>query len=131
MVHCLTFSCRCSTLHVSAYMAIFRSVGCFYFHTPEGICFAGFTCAFPSVGWVKYEVLFRYYGVLLLIIIMLFCTVMVCMFFTYLRLFFVLFSSLILLFLFACVCLLVFSCCLSVSCIYFPQDLILSRSRWA
>jgi hypothetical protein len=26
MCHCLKFSCRCSTLHVSAYMAIFRSV---------------------------------------------------------------------------------------------------------
>jgi hypothetical protein len=38
----LTFSCRCSTLHDSAYMAIFRCVGCFYFHIPEGICFAAF-----------------------------------------------------------------------------------------
>jgi hypothetical protein len=27
----LTFSCRCSTLHVSAYMAIFRCVWCFTF----------------------------------------------------------------------------------------------------
>jgi hypothetical protein len=25
-------------------MAIFRCVGCSYFHIPEGICFAGFTC---------------------------------------------------------------------------------------
>jgi hypothetical protein len=25
-------------------MAIFRCVGCFYFHIPEGICLAGFTC---------------------------------------------------------------------------------------
>jgi hypothetical protein len=31
MFHCLTFSCRCSTLHVSAYMAIFRCVWCFTF----------------------------------------------------------------------------------------------------
>jgi hypothetical protein len=35
-------SCHCLTLHVSAYMAIFRCVGYFYFHTPEGICFADF-----------------------------------------------------------------------------------------
>jgi hypothetical protein len=28
MVHCLAFSCRCSTLHVSAYMAIFKCVWC-------------------------------------------------------------------------------------------------------
>jgi hypothetical protein len=34
-------SCHCLTLHVSAYMAIFRCVVCFYFHMPEGICFAG------------------------------------------------------------------------------------------
>jgi hypothetical protein len=25
-------------------MTIFRCVGCFYFHIPEGICFAGITC---------------------------------------------------------------------------------------
>jgi hypothetical protein len=31
------------TLHVSAYMAIFRCVGCFYFRIPEGLCFAGFS----------------------------------------------------------------------------------------
>jgi hypothetical protein len=31
MFHCLTFSCRCSTLHVSAYMAIFKCVWCFPF----------------------------------------------------------------------------------------------------
>jgi hypothetical protein len=31
MFHCLTFSCRSSTLHVSAYMAIFRRVGYFIF----------------------------------------------------------------------------------------------------
>jgi hypothetical protein len=31
MVHCFTFRCRCSTLHVSAYMAIFRCVWCFTF----------------------------------------------------------------------------------------------------
>jgi hypothetical protein len=42
MFHCLTFSCHCFTLHVSAYMAIFKCVGYFYFHIPEGICFAGF-----------------------------------------------------------------------------------------
>jgi hypothetical protein len=35
-------SCHCLTLHVSAYMATFKCVGYFYFHIPEGICFAGF-----------------------------------------------------------------------------------------
>jgi hypothetical protein len=82
-------SCHCFTLHVSAYMAIFRCVGCYYSHVLEGICFAGFFCilhvvtlcawlrfcTFPSVGWVKYEVL--------LIIIYAILTVMVYMFFTY------------------------------------------------
>jgi hypothetical protein len=37
-------SCHCFTLHVSAYMAIFRYVGCYYSHVVEGICFAGFFC---------------------------------------------------------------------------------------
>jgi hypothetical protein len=31
-------------------MAIFKCVGCFYFHIPEGICFAGFTCT-----WLPFE----------------------------------------------------------------------------
>jgi hypothetical protein len=67
-------------------------------------------CTFPSVVWVKYEVL------LYIIIYVIFGTV-IYMFFTYLC-FSVLFSSLILLFL-ACmfVCLL-FLCCLSVLCCY-------------
>jgi hypothetical protein len=34
--------CHCLTLHVSAYMTIFRCVAYFYFHIPEGLCFAGF-----------------------------------------------------------------------------------------
>jgi lipoprotein signal peptidase len=34
--------CHCLTLHVSAYMAIFKCVVYFYFHMSEGICFAGF-----------------------------------------------------------------------------------------
>jgi hypothetical protein len=59
--------CHCLTLHVSAYMAILKGAVYifFYFHMPEVICFAGFClfshvvtlCTFPSVGWVKYEVL--------------------------------------------------------------------------
>jgi hypothetical protein len=32
---------HCLSLHVSVYMAIFKRVGYFYFHMPEGICFAG------------------------------------------------------------------------------------------
>jgi hypothetical protein len=54
--HCLTFSCRCFTLYVSAYMAIFRSVGCFYCHIPEGICFAGFTCTW--LPFVRFHLCF-------------------------------------------------------------------------
>jgi hypothetical protein len=39
----LMFSCRCSTLFVSAYMAIFRCVWIFFsFIIPKGICFAAF-----------------------------------------------------------------------------------------
>jgi hypothetical protein len=30
-------SCHCLTLHVSAYMAIFKCVVYFYFYMPEGI----------------------------------------------------------------------------------------------
>jgi hypothetical protein len=64
-VHCLTFSCRCSTLHVSAYMAIFKCVGYVNFHMTEGFCSSAFlpffhvvtVCTFPSVGWVKYDIL--------------------------------------------------------------------------
>jgi hypothetical protein len=50
---CVQLCCRCFTvlqlvslftLHVSAYMAIFRCVGYSYFRILEGICFAGFTC---------------------------------------------------------------------------------------
>jgi hypothetical protein len=72
---CVQLYCRCFTvshlvslftLHVSAYMAIFKCVGCYYSHVLEGTCFAGFFCilhvvtlfTFPSLGWVKYEVLF-------------------------------------------------------------------------
>jgi hypothetical protein len=36
--HYLALSCHCLTLNVSAYIAIFRCVGCFYFFMPEGIC---------------------------------------------------------------------------------------------
>jgi hypothetical protein len=37
-LYCVSF--HCLTLHVSAYMTIFRCVGYFYFHMPEGFCFA-------------------------------------------------------------------------------------------
>jgi hypothetical protein len=61
-------NCHCLTLHVSAYMAIFRRVIYFYFHMFEGICFAVFfflpffltwshSTRFHLWGWVKYEVL--------------------------------------------------------------------------
>jgi hypothetical protein len=43
-------SCHCLTaLDVSAYMAIFTCVGCFYFRIPEAICFAGFCIFFLHV----------------------------------------------------------------------------------
>jgi hypothetical protein len=35
-------SVHCLTVHVSAYMAIFKCVGYFYFPIPEEFCFAGF-----------------------------------------------------------------------------------------
>jgi hypothetical protein len=72
-------SCHCLTLHVSACTAILRRAGYFYFHIPEGICFAGLfclslqvviLCTFASVGWVKYEVLF------IIIYLCYFCTVL-------------------------------------------------------
>jgi hypothetical protein len=54
-LYCVSF--HCLSLHVSAYTAIFRCVGYFYFRMPEGICFAGFLpsfhvvtlCTFPFV----------------------------------------------------------------------------------
>jgi hypothetical protein len=56
-LHCV--SCHFLTLHVSAYMAIFRCVAYFYFYIFEGICFASFfflpffhvvtLCTFPFV----------------------------------------------------------------------------------
>jgi hypothetical protein len=64
-LYCVGF--HCLSLHVSAYMAIFRCVEYFYFHMREGFCFGAFFlpffhlvtfCMIPSVGWVKYEVLF-------------------------------------------------------------------------
>jgi hypothetical protein len=100
------------TLHVSAYMAIIKCVGCFYFHIPEGICFAGFTCT-----WLHFArfhlwggLYMRYYYLLLLCY---FCTVIVYMFFTYLC-----FPACVLVCLpFLVVCLFVSCCCLlSISC---------------
>jgi hypothetical protein len=51
IVDSLTFSCRCSTLHVSAYMTIFRCDDVSLF-IPEGIGFAAFV-AF-SCTWLYY-----------------------------------------------------------------------------
>jgi hypothetical protein len=42
---------HCFTLHVSAYMAIFRCVGCYYSHVLEGICFAGLSV---SGTWLRF-----------------------------------------------------------------------------
>jgi hypothetical protein len=59
-------SCPCLTLHVSAYMAIFKCVGYFIFiclkDSASLLCFRLFfhvvtLCMFPSMRWVKYEVL--------------------------------------------------------------------------
>jgi hypothetical protein len=80
---CVQLYCRCFTvlqlvslftLHVSAYMAIFMCVGCFYFRIPEGICFVVFTCTwlhfarFHLWGWLH----IRYY-----LLLCSFCTVIV------------------------------------------------------
>jgi hypothetical protein len=84
---------HCLTRYVSAYMAIFKCVGYFYFHIPEGICLAGFFLSFLARGYTLH----------FSTCVFLFC-----------------FSSLILLFLaFVFVCL-PFLCCLSVlCCLYF------------
>jgi hypothetical protein len=47
-----TFSCRCSTLHVSAYIVIFRCVYDVSLFIPEGICFAAFVAL--SCTWLYY-----------------------------------------------------------------------------
>jgi hypothetical protein len=77
-------SCHCFTLHVSAYMAIFRCVGYYYSHVLEGICFAGFF--YVSCTWLHFlrfhlwgGLNMRYY----LLLFMLYLTVMVYMSFTY------------------------------------------------
>jgi hypothetical protein len=44
-------SCHCFTLHASAYMAIFRCVGCYYSHVLEGISFAGSSV---SCTWLRF-----------------------------------------------------------------------------
>jgi hypothetical protein len=43
-LYCVGF--HCLSLHVSAYMAIFKCVRYFYFHMPEGFCFAARFFAF-------------------------------------------------------------------------------------
>jgi hypothetical protein len=59
-------SCHCLTLHVSAYLAIFRCVGCYYSHVLEGICLAGFFCILHVVTllYVSICVLLFYFLVL-------------------------------------------------------------------
>jgi hypothetical protein len=47
-LHCVGF--HCLSPHVSAYMAIFMCVEYFYFHMPQGFCFAAFFSAFFSRG---------------------------------------------------------------------------------
>jgi hypothetical protein len=46
-LYCVGF--QCLSLHVSAYMAIFKCEGYFYFHMPEGFSFAGFFFALFQV----------------------------------------------------------------------------------
>jgi hypothetical protein len=45
-------SCHCFTLHVSAYMTIFRCIGCYYCHVLEGTYFAGFFFLYLTRGYV-------------------------------------------------------------------------------
>jgi hypothetical protein len=62
-LYCVSF--QCPSLHVSAYMAIFKCVGYFLFSSPEEFCFAAFflhvvtLCKFPFV--VSCAVFFRYF----------------------------------------------------------------------
>jgi hypothetical protein len=54
---------HCLSLHVSAYMAIFRCVGHFFVCLKDSAALLFYClfshvvtlCMFPSVGWVKYE----------------------------------------------------------------------------
>jgi hypothetical protein len=77
---CVQLYCRCFPVlrlvssfiqHVSAYTAIFRCVGCFYFRIPEGICFTGFTCT-----WLHFALFHLCFPVLFSSLILLFlaCT---------------------------------------------------------
>jgi hypothetical protein len=52
MFHCLTFSCHCFTLHVSAYMAIVKCVGYFHFHIPKEIVFTS-SYSMHDVFWFR------------------------------------------------------------------------------
>jgi hypothetical protein len=68
-------SCHCLTLHVSAYMAIFRCVGYFYFRMPKGICFGGFFfCLFLHVVTLcTFPCLFFLFCFSSLILLLFFC----------------------------------------------------------
>jgi hypothetical protein len=58
-------------------MAAFRCVGCLYFHIPEGICFAGFTCM-----WFRFARFHLWGGINMgYYYLCYFCTVIVCVFF--------------------------------------------------
>jgi hypothetical protein len=117
-LHCV--NCHCLTLHVSACMAIFKCVVYFYsyFHMLEGICFAVFLPSFhvvtlhtfPSVGWVKYEVLLLLFMQLLVLFYIYVFYLLVFFFVNFL-------VSCV------CVCLLVFSllfvCSVLLSVVYF------------
>jgi hypothetical protein len=69
-------SCHCFRLHVSAYMAIFRRVGYFYFYIPEGICFAGF-CLFCT--WSHFARIRLCFPVLFFFVNFVVCCVCVCL----------------------------------------------------
>jgi hypothetical protein len=60
------------TLHVSGYMAIFKCVGCFIFvflrESASLVLLVVTICTFPSVEWVKYEVLFIIINIIIIII---------------------------------------------------------------
>jgi hypothetical protein len=105
---CVQLYCRCFTvLHLvgAVFQYIFRptwpssGVGCFYFHIPEGVCFAGFTCTwlpfarFHLWGGLNmryyFDIMGYYYLLLLCYVVLLWY---VCFYFCF---FVVLFSSLI------------------------------------
>jgi hypothetical protein len=74
-LYCVGFHCFTTCFSLHGHLQVCRI---FYFHMLEGFCFAAFffffaffhvvtLCMFPSVGWLKYEVLLLLLLLLLLL----------------------------------------------------------------